>query len=117
MLPSQSRANSASGGADKPADNEKEIGSTRSFKGPDAEATDNDFSLQSAGRAIPQTISRFEIRRLLGDGGFGSVYLAYDPKLHREIALKIPRVASLTDEEKQKFLDEARNAGQLKHPH
>lgn len=117
MVPSRSRANASSVDADKPSDKEREIGSTRSFKGPDAEVTDNDFSLPNGGRAIPQTISRFQIRRLLGDGGFGSVYLAYDPKLHREIALKIPRMASLTDEDKQKFLAEARNAGQLKHPH
>ncbi len=36
--------------------------------------------------ACPTHLGRFEIRRTLGRGGFGIVYLAYDPILCREIA-------------------------------
>lgn len=66
---------------------------------------------------VPQQISRFVIRKRLGGGGFGSVYLAYDPVLDREIALKVPRGKGIWDDEQtQSFLSEARNAVRLKHP-
>ena len=43
----------------------------------------------------PARIGRFEIRSVLGSGGFAVVYLAYDPKLKRQIALKVPRPHAL----------------------
>ena len=38
----------------------------------------------------PEKIGRFEIRRRLGKGGFGVVYLAHDPGLDRLVAIKVP---------------------------
>ncbi len=71
-----------------------------------------------AGEDVPHQISRFVIRKRLGGGGFGSVYLAYDPILDRDIALKVPRgPAPWADEQTQSFLAEARIAVRLKHPH
>lgn len=66
----------------------------------------------------PEKISRFEVRRQLGAGGYGVVYLAYDPVLEREVALKIARPAhSWTASATESYLREARIAARLKHPH
>ena len=40
------------------------------------------------GLPIGTTIGEFEITGLIGEGGFGIVYLAYDHSLHRQVALK-----------------------------
>jgi WD40 repeat protein len=67
--------------------------------------------------APPVRLGRFEIRRQLGRGGFGIVYLAYDPHMRREVALKIPRVDALVVPElRDRFRHEARAAAGLDHP-
>ncbi|MBX9653063.1 protein kinase [bacterium] len=65
----------------------------------------------------PSRIGRFEIRRLLGMGGFGIVYLAYDPRVECEVALKIPRLEVLPSSNlSERFIQEARAASRLDHP-
>jgi uncharacterized delta-60 repeat protein len=65
----------------------------------------------------PQTIGRFELIRALGEGGFGLVYLARDPQLHRMVALKVPRLSTLGNRKlQQRFVREARAAAALDHP-
>jgi tetratricopeptide (TPR) repeat protein len=60
---------------------------------------------------------RFQILRQLGGGGFGVVYLAYDPQLRREVALKVPRPEILiTADLRARFEREARAAAGLDHP-
>jgi serine/threonine protein kinase len=63
---------------------------------------------------VSQKIGRFEIRRQLGEGSFGAVYLAYDPDLDREVALKIP--GGMTPASRAEFLKEARAAAKIMHP-
>src|SRR5271154_554062 len=45
-------------------------------------------SWRAPSSALPARIGRFEIRDLLGQGGFGAVYQAHDPVLQRLVALK-----------------------------
>lgn len=63
-------------------------------------------------------IGKYEIRNLLGEGGMGSVYLAFDPLIEREVALKIlaPAVSG-NKSALQRFLGEARAIGRLNNPH
>jgi serine/threonine protein kinase len=62
-------------------------------------------------------IGRFEVVRELGRGGCGVVFLAYDPTLKREVALKVPRAEALVNAElRERFQQEARAAGALDHP-
>jgi eukaryotic-like serine/threonine-protein kinase len=61
---------------------------------------------------------RFHIRKELGRGGCGVVYLAFDPVLRRELALKFPLPAVLVSPAlRQRFLREARAAAGLDHPY
>jgi serine/threonine protein kinase/Flp pilus assembly protein TadD len=68
-------------------------------------------------RAPAGRLGRFEIRRELGRGGFGVVLLAHDPRLGRDVALKVPRADVLfTTELRERFQKEARAAAGLDHP-
>lgn len=94
-----------------------QIGSTCSFALAAQDGTDPVIGPPGTCRPLPQHVSRFQIRRQLGHGAFGAVYLAHDPTLNRDVALKVPRATpAWTDEAAKKFLDEARIAAQLKHP-
>lgn len=62
-------------------------------------------------------IDQFNIRQLIGKGGFGVVYLAYDQTLHREVALKVPHSAMVEGGKyASMYLEEARAIAALDHP-
>lgn len=65
--------------------------------------------------AAERTLGHYELRRLLGEGGFGQVYEAWDAKLQRSIAIKRLKPALLADHS-DNLLDEARLAASLRHP-
>jgi tRNA A-37 threonylcarbamoyl transferase component Bud32 len=70
----------------------------------------------------PTFIGRYQIQRRLGQGAMGIVYKARDPQLDRIVAIKTLRKdLALSDEHyaayEQRFLQEARAAGRLNHPH
>ena len=55
--------------------------------------------------------------RVLGRGGTGIVYLARDPLLGRNVAVKVPRLEMvLTTSSRQRFLREAKATALLNHP-
>ena len=73
-------------------------------------------------RAMPTIghIGRYALKYQLGEGGLGTVFAAHDPLLSRLIAVKTLNV-KVADEERESFnalfLNEARAAGGLSHPH
>lgn len=79
------------------------------------------FSHEESGRDLIQASSRrlrFDVQACLGAGGFGVVYLAHDRLLDRQVALKVPKKATFpTPEHFAQFLNEARLAAKLRHPH
>jgi eukaryotic-like serine/threonine-protein kinase len=63
------------------------------------------------------TIGRFQIERELGRGGLGIVHLAFDPKLGRRVALKVPRFELLVNDDlRRRFLRESEAAARMSHP-
>ncbi len=65
-----------------------------------------------------RTLGRYEILRELGRGGGGTVYLAFDPSLKREVALKVLRGGfGVGADAVARFQREAEAAARLSHPH
>jgi serine/threonine protein kinase len=69
----------------------------------------------------PERVGKYEIKRLLGEGATGSVYLASDPFGQRDVALKVmkqlPADAEAARRQLRFFQNEAALAGKLRHPH
>ena len=67
---------------------------------------------------IGRTLSHYKILEELSRGGMGVVYRALDVKLDREVALKVLPDELMADEErKRRFVQEAKAAAALEHPH
>ncbi|MGA2255232.1 MAG: serine/threonine-protein kinase [Thermoguttaceae bacterium] len=92
-------------------------GSSREAEDLDGNFDQTPDAANLAGLAAPgHQLGRFRIERLLGHGGHGVVYLAFDPVLNRLVALKIPRPEVLVDRAmRERFLLEARSAATLDH--
>ena len=67
--------------------------------------------------ALPQHIGRFRIEKILGQGGFGVVYLGLDDQLQRKVAIKVPKPQFVQRaEDRELYLKEARTVAGLEHP-
>jgi eukaryotic-like serine/threonine-protein kinase len=64
-----------------------------------------------------KTLGRYQLKALLGEGGMGMVFRAYDPNLHRDVAIKVmhPHLLRMPGF-KERFLQEAIVAARLQHP-
>lgn len=67
---------------------------------------------------IPESIGRYQVQSLLGHGGMGNVYLALDPRLKRQLAIKTVRNREDDDQDRtlERFNREAEISAQLCHP-
>src|ERR1700677_3900111 len=95
-------------------DNSKAIDSPE--KKSDADLTsefhEDDFSASS-----PKAIGRHRVIKLLGEGGFGRVYLAHDDDLDRKVAIKVPLPDRISrPEDIEAYMAEARMLARLDHP-
>jgi eukaryotic-like serine/threonine-protein kinase len=64
-----------------------------------------------------QTIGPYSIVAKLGEGGMGEVYRARDPRLHRDVALKLLPPTFATDPDRlARFTREAQTLAALNHP-
>ena len=63
------------------------------------------------------TLGRFELRQMLGQGAQSVVWLAFDPRLEREVAIKVMRASQGGDDRAlAQWLQEARSVSRLTHP-
>ncbi len=66
---------------------------------------------------IGETILHYKIMEKLGEGGMGEVFKAQDTKLDRFVALKfLPSKLTATEDEKARFIQEAKTASAMNHP-
>lgn len=71
-----------------------------------------------SGLPLPAQIGRYRIEKLLGQGGFGIVYLARDADLARYVAIKVPHARLVAEAGNASlYLNEARTVASIDHPH
>jgi serine/threonine-protein kinase len=70
--------------------------------------------------AAIERLGKYQVRRVLGRGGWGTVYLGFDPDIEREVAIKTIRKDAVDPDVAAEFMarfrNEARAAGRLHHP-
>ena len=64
-----------------------------------------------------QRLGKYRIEKRLADGGFATVYRAYDTIEGIRVALKIPQASLMTDALLEDFRNEVRMTAKLDHPH
>ena len=74
-------------------------------------------SLATGALRPSDTLGRFELRKILGQGGQSTVWLAFDPRMEREVAIKVMRPGDGSDDKAvSTWLQEARSVGRVTHP-
>jgi serine/threonine protein kinase len=74
-------------------------------------------SLATGALRPSDTLGRFELRKVLGQGAQSTVWLAFDPRMEREVAIKVMRPGDGSDDKAvSAWLQEARSVGRVTHP-
>ncbi len=72
------------------------------------------------GTTVPPSLARYELRDELGRGAASVVYVAFDPELHREVAIKLVQTEAYADapdaHSESRLLAEARALAKVSHP-
>jgi len=68
------------------------------------------------GTALNRTVGPYRLLRRIGSGGMGEVFLAYDSRLDREVAIKHAHPERADDQQRARFRREAFMAAKLAHP-
>ena len=105
--------------AEKIAAAAKDLGYETSIEFDDGEDDKERESIPSSeAKSAVQQIGRYQVIRILGEGGFGCVYLAEDKQLQRSVAIKLPnnRWQSTDFNAAKEYLAEARTLAGLDHP-
>ncbi len=94
----------------------KETWGRRDETGPDAGKSQHQQPRHDE-PAPGRRLGRYELREELGRGAFARVYLAWDPQLRRDVAIKVPRAEFFDDELlRERVVREAQSAARLHHP-
>lgn len=103
-----------------PDPNETLIGTASEFDCPTIDVVPLLDETKAAGtesqRGERTKFGRFVVLKVLGKGGFGTVYHAYDPLLDRHVALKVPNFSHTDKTMMERFRREAKAAARLHHP-
>jgi len=79
---------------------------------------DSPAPVSISGSLVGRTLGSFEVKTLIGSGGMGEVYRAWDSKLKRDVAIKVlPQKFSSDSERVARFEREAEILASLNHPH
>jgi len=79
-------------------------------------AVDFQSASKTVAPGVPRRIAHFELLKLLGEGALGLVWKAWDTKLNRTVAIKIPRPGRFMPDDVERFRREARAPADLHHP-
>ena len=89
----------------------------RFLAAPALETAAGEITTELTDTLIGRTLGHYEVTSRLGAGGMGVVYLARDLRLERMVALKfLPLHLILDEEQKVRFLREAKASAALEHP-
>jgi serine/threonine protein kinase len=89
----------------------------------EVDRVDKVFAIQSHQRSsrddlaeLPKTLGRYRLDEQIGEGGFGQVWKGFDPKLERNVAIKVLKPErSCSVLQVDRFLSEARKVARLRH--